>query len=67
MQIMLFIVVSYTTKTVSNRRYLRKSCRLLRLALEEWDNSYDDSHNTHKPYIRYIRATSREVGEQYLY
>jgi hypothetical protein len=30
------------------------------MALEEWDTCYDDLHNVHRPYIRYIRATSRE-------
>lgn len=34
--------------------------RLLRLALEEWDNDYSNTHNVHQPYIRYIRATSKE-------
>ncbi|XP_060556443.1 F-box only protein 32-like [Ruditapes philippinarum] len=34
--------------------------RILRMALEEWDTCYDDLHNVHRPYIRYIRATSRE-------
>ncbi|KAL4236726.1 F-box only protein 32 [Mactra antiquata] len=34
--------------------------RLIRMALQEWDSCYEDVHNVHKPYIRYIRATSRE-------
>ena len=36
-------------------------CRLLRLALEEWDKDCDDLHNVHQPYIRFIKTTSREV------
>lgn len=34
--------------------------RILRMALEEWDSCYDGLHNVHRPYIRFIRATSRE-------